>query len=222
MAIVLPSAAALTDRPMPRAALHIRKAPRQSRAVHTVEALLEAAALVLEADGLEGFNTNVVAQRAGASVGSLYQYFPSKEALTLALMLREKRRFYDALVAAQALPTCREALASLIDQCASQQLTRPNLARLLDQEEGRPEFRAALSDSSSFLDILSAVLAKPGGPVHLIDDASRRGVAAADLAAMIRGMTDAAGERGEREVADLAHRIGAAVFGYLVAPPRQM
>lgn len=43
--------------------------------------LLEAAAQVLEAKGLEGFNTNAVAERAGVSIGSLYQYFPSKDAL---------------------------------------------------------------------------------------------------------------------------------------------
>ncbi|MYM95584.1 TetR/AcrR family transcriptional regulator [Duganella vulcania] len=203
-------------------ALQIRKAPRQRRAVHTVDALLEAAALVLEADGLEGFNTNAVARRAGASVGSLYQYFPSKDALTLALVLREKRKFHEALVAAQALPTCREALASLVDLSARQQLTRPNLARLLDQEEARPEFRAALGDGSNFRQVLSAMLAKPGAPTHLCDDEPRRRLVADDLAAMIRGMTDAAGERGERDVDDLAYRIGAAVFGYLAVPPRQM
>jgi len=207
---------------MSPSALHIRKAPRQRRAVHTVDALLEAAALVLEADGLEGFNTNAVARRAGASVGSLYQYFPSKDALTLALVLREKRKFHEALVAAQALPTCREALASLVDLSARQQLTRPNLARLLDQEEARPEFRAALGDGSNFRQVLSAMLAKPGAPAHLCDDEPRRHLAADDLAAMIRGMTDAAGERGERDVDDLAYRIGAAVFGYLAVPPRQM
>ncbi|OEZ54023.1 TetR/AcrR family transcriptional regulator [Duganella sp. HH105] len=204
------------------AALRLRKAPRQRRAVHTVDALLEAAALVLEADGLEGFNTNAVARRAGASVGSLYQYFPSKEALTLALMLREKRQFYDALLGAVALPDCRDALTRLVDLCARQQLTRPHLARLLDQEEARPEFRAALSDGSSFRSMLASILGKPGAPPHLCDDEPRRRLAADDLAALIRGMTDAAGERGERDVEDLAYRIGAAVFGYLAAPPRQM
>ena len=65
-------------------------------------------------------------------------------------------------------------------------------------------------------------LAKPGAPTHLCDDEPRRRLVADDLAAMIRGMTDAAGERGERDVDDLAYRIGAAVFGYLAVPPRQM
>jgi len=206
---------------MPSEALRLRKAPRQRRAVHTVDALLEAAALVLEEDGLEGFNTNAVARRAGASIGTLYQYFPSKDALTLALLLREDRAFLDAADAAVALPDFRASLAAFIGVTARQQLTRPQLALLLDQQEDRPEFRAALRDKSAFHALLIAILSKPGAPAHL-DDARRRELAAADLLAMMRGMTDAAGGRGERDVDDLAHRIGAAVFGYLAEPPRQM
>ena len=122
--------------------LSIRKAPRQRRAAHTVEAILEAAALVLEADGLEGFNTNAVARRAGASIGTLYQYFPSKDALTLALLQREEGQYRAAATAAAALPDWREALGAFIEVSARQQLERPNLARLLDQEEGRPDIRA--------------------------------------------------------------------------------
>jgi AcrR family transcriptional regulator len=144
--------------------LRARKTPRQRRATHTVDALLEAAAQVLESEGLAGFNTNAVARRAGASIGSLYQYFPSKDALTLAL--------------------------------------------LLDQQEERPEFQAARGDKIGFRVLVVEILQKPGAPAH-------REVAASDLMALIRGMTDAAGARGERDVADLAQRIGAAVFGYL-------
>jgi AcrR family transcriptional regulator len=202
-------------------ALRIRKAPRQRRAVHTVDALLEAAALVLEEEGLEGFNTNAVARRAGASVGSLYQYFPSKDALTLALLLRADRAFHEAAGAAATLPSYRAALNAFIDVCARQQLTRPQLALLLDQQEGRPEFRAALGGKYSFRTLLKSILEKPGAPAHLRDDEQRRDIAAADLLALMRGMTDSAGGRGERDVDDLAYRIGAAVFGYLDAPARQ-
>lgn len=51
-----------------------RKRPRQARSVATFEAILEAAARILE------INTNAVAELAGVSIGSLYQYFPSKDA----------------------------------------------------------------------------------------------------------------------------------------------
>lgn len=189
------------------AVLSIRKAPRQRRSAHTVEAILEAAAQVLEMDGLEGFNTNAVARRAGASIGTLYQYFPSKDALTLALLQREEGKYREAATAAAALPDWREAVRTFIEVSARQQLERPNLARLLDQEEGRPDIRAALDKGHSFVMLMTTILERAG--------CSDSQLAAADLLALIRGMTDAAGERGEREPASLARRINAAVFGYL-------
>jgi AcrR family transcriptional regulator len=197
------------------AALHLRKAPRQRRAAHTVDAILEAAALVLEEAGLQGFNTNAVARRAGVSIGTLYQYFPSKDALTLALLMREEARTYAVAAEAAALPSWREALTAFIDVGVAQQLTRPNLARLLDQEEGRPEIRAAMEGQHSFHDLLLIVLDKPDAPAHLQDEA-RRAIAAADLFVIIRGLVDAAGQRGERDVADLARRVRAAAFSVLM------
>lgn len=76
----------------PRQAVEIkRRIPRQARAGETVSAILEAAAQVLEAGGLAGFTTNAVAERAGASIGTLYQYFSDKGALLRALAEREMR-----------------------------------------------------------------------------------------------------------------------------------
>lgn len=69
-----------------------RKTPRQERAKATVEVLLEAAAHVLVRSGYEGTTTKEVAERAGVSIGSLYQYFPSKEALVAALAERWSQR----------------------------------------------------------------------------------------------------------------------------------
>lgn len=63
-----------------------RKRPRQARARLTVGAILEATAQILAKDGLRGLTTNRVAERAGISIGSLYQYFPNKSALITALM----------------------------------------------------------------------------------------------------------------------------------------
>ncbi len=62
-----------------------RKAPTQARAKHTVDVILRAAAHILRTAGYEACTTNAVAKKAGVSIGSLYQYFPSKEALVTAL-----------------------------------------------------------------------------------------------------------------------------------------
>ncbi|MEQ9321666.1 MAG: TetR/AcrR family transcriptional regulator [Polyangiaceae bacterium] len=71
---------------LPRTAL--AKVPRQRRSVETVHTILDAAKRVLEREGLMAFNTNRVAEVAGISVGSLYQYFPNKDALLLGVMER--------------------------------------------------------------------------------------------------------------------------------------
>ena len=66
--------------------LNPRKKPGQGRSIATVEAILEAAARILETRGFVGYNTNDIASVAGVSVGSLYQYFPIKAAISGAAM----------------------------------------------------------------------------------------------------------------------------------------
>jgi len=66
-----------------------RRIPHQARAAETVAAILEGAAQILEAGGVAAFTTNAVAERAGVSIGTLYQYFADKNALLRALAQRE-------------------------------------------------------------------------------------------------------------------------------------
>jgi AcrR family transcriptional regulator len=73
---------------VPRPLTTVRKEPRQARSQATVDAILTATARVLVRDGYDRASTNRVAETAGVSVGSLYQYFPTKEALVAALIDR--------------------------------------------------------------------------------------------------------------------------------------
>jgi AcrR family transcriptional regulator len=66
--------------------LRPRKRPVQARSQRTVDAVLKAAAQVFTRRGYAGATTNHIAERAGVSIGSLYEYFPSKDALLVALM----------------------------------------------------------------------------------------------------------------------------------------
>jgi AcrR family transcriptional regulator len=68
-----------------------RKTASQARSRATVDALVEATARILVRDGFDRASTNRIACEAGVSVGSLYQYFPSKEALVAALIERHNR-----------------------------------------------------------------------------------------------------------------------------------
>ena len=74
--------------PSARAADRIRprKRPSQARSQRTVDAILKAAAQVFSRRGYAATTTNHIAERAGVSIGSLYEYFPSKDALLAALM----------------------------------------------------------------------------------------------------------------------------------------
>jgi AcrR family transcriptional regulator len=74
-----------------------KKWPRQKRSQLTFDSILDAAAQLLIAHGYQRMTTNQVAQRAGVSVGSLYQYFPNKQALLCALQQRHQDALGDVL-----------------------------------------------------------------------------------------------------------------------------
>ena len=77
-----------------------RKSPSQQRSQLTVAALLKATAHILVKEGYESASTNRIAAAAGVSIGSLYQYFPSKEALVAAVVDRHMQEMMQLLRAA--------------------------------------------------------------------------------------------------------------------------
>jgi len=114
-----------------------RKRPRQQRSIATVQAIVEAGARILERGGLESFNTNAVAALAGVGVGSLYQYFPSKQAL-LAELVRSWRTLVVARIegiAQNPPPGLETFVKALVEAAVAHQLARPVLARTLDYAE---------------------------------------------------------------------------------------
>lgn len=82
-----------------RSPLNPRKKPRQLRSQATFDAILDAAVRILAEVGHCGLTTRKVADCAGVSVGSLYQYFPNKQVLLVETARRHKQVFLDALKA---------------------------------------------------------------------------------------------------------------------------
>ncbi|KTT03495.1 TetR family transcriptional regulator [Pseudomonas oryzihabitans] len=196
-----------SQRPRPR------KIPRQARSANTLAVIVEATARILEERGMGGFTTNAVAERAGVSIGSLYQYFPSKEALLGALIVREASGFIADSERALALASGAEILAGLIGAAVRHQLQRPALARLLDIEEARlPHDKERYEVLLRLREILATALRHPD--LRLPPDLSIAQVAD-DVLAIIRGLADAAGARGETEQDGLQRRVSRAVLGYL-------
>lgn len=66
-----------------------RKKAKQGRSKNTVQSIIEATTRIIEQSGVENLSTNQVAKVAGISIGSLYQYFPSKDAILISLVERE-------------------------------------------------------------------------------------------------------------------------------------
>lgn len=86
--------------PMPRrnpSPLSSRRQPQQARSTDLVAAILEAAVQVLAKEGARGFTTTRVAERAGVSVGSVYQYFPNKASILFRLQSDEWRQTNEML-----------------------------------------------------------------------------------------------------------------------------
>src|SRR5215467_916584 len=77
----------MTDRRKPQ--ISSRKQPKQARSTELVGVILEAALQVLAEEGAHRFTTTRVAEKAGVSVGSLYQYFPNKAAILFRLQSDE-------------------------------------------------------------------------------------------------------------------------------------
>lgn len=90
--------------------LEPKKLPIQPRAKATVTAMLDAAAQILEREGYDSITTNHVADAAGVSIGSLYEYFPNKQSIIAAALARELQDIADEVNA-----SLRTALA-LLDQ----------------------------------------------------------------------------------------------------------
>jgi len=85
----------MSERKKPR--ISLRKQPQQARSTELMAAILQAAAQVLAKEGAQRFTTARVAERAGVSIGSLYQYFPNKAAILFRLQSDEWRQTTDLL-----------------------------------------------------------------------------------------------------------------------------
>ena len=119
-----------------------RRTPAQTRSRDTVDCVLQAATHVLRDGGLAAFNTNRVAQVAGVSVGSIYQYFPNKQALLTALDLRHSDHMLTGLNAAfdkaAGLPL-EDQLKQLIDWMVDAHLEDPKVQQVIEGLEVRSE-----------------------------------------------------------------------------------
>ena len=136
------------NRPAP-SLLKPRKTAQQARSAVTIEAILTATVQVLLAGGVGRLTTTRVAERAGVSVGTLYQYFPNKQALLFAILLRHFEEMAEAFERI-GIDGSQRPLADLADSIAdayvSVKLARPDVTAALYRVAGAiDQFRLSTS-----------------------------------------------------------------------------
>jgi AcrR family transcriptional regulator len=116
-----------------------RKTPVQARSTVTVEAICEATIQVLLSHGVERLTTTRVAERAGVSVGTLYQYYPNKQSLLFAVVENHMNRVA-ARVEAACESACHQPLAEMIkdmvEAFVEAKMERPDISAALYQVAG--------------------------------------------------------------------------------------
>jgi AcrR family transcriptional regulator len=153
-----------------RKPLRPRKSPVQQRSKLTVEQILEAAARVFAKRGYAGATTNHIAERAGVSIGSLYQYFPNKDTILVALHARHMesasevlRKMMKEALGEKAAP--EDLLRRFVRQIVEMHASEPALHHVLLYEGPRtPELSEklhAIEDSMAYA--VEQMLAERGG-----------------------------------------------------------
>ncbi|HEX8790881.1 MAG TPA: TetR/AcrR family transcriptional regulator [Polyangiaceae bacterium] len=189
-----------------------RKKPAQQRSRETVRAIVAAAARILKRDGYEGTNVNRVAELAGVSIGSLYQYFPTKEALVAAvaqdLAERTVAVFQEGIVDFAFLPL-RDAARGVVERAVRALRIDPKLREVIREQLpvevfDTRDFDAMLADAVKLYFQARADVIRPMN----VD------LAVAILRACVEGVALVTSNRGDPEeevVEELTHLV----YGYV-------
>jgi AcrR family transcriptional regulator len=192
-----------------------RKIPQQGRATATRDAILQSAAIVLRQGGLTALNTNRVAEVAGISVGSLYQYYPNKASLLSALSVDQHAQLYAKVERAmKSLGTTSldKSVTKLLSVVLSHQFEQPELAAALDTAERElPMTDEVLSQKKLLIALLVEILSNYR---HEIKGDLK--TIAMDIQTIVQSLIDAAEMRGEKNTSKLRDRVKRAVLGYLM------
>ena len=140
-----------------------RRPPKQKRAHATIADILEATSRIIDRDGYDALTTNKIARVAGVGVGSLYQYFPSKEAVVEALQEQHFQRMGDAFLARMeelATAPLHELVLGLAQLMRTSELLNSRLSKQLLAIPQRARTRAVLQLEQRCAEILHRALTR--------------------------------------------------------------
>jgi AcrR family transcriptional regulator len=195
-----------------------RRKPHQDRAKFTVAAILEAAAEVIDDVGWAHASTNRIAERAGVSIGSLYQYFPNKEAILSSLV--ETHRHGVHSVVAEALTrlgdpeiSVEEALRWLFEELVRVHQDDPVLTRVLSTQVPHPKTGEGNRGETDELVLRLQEILVRRSDVHVRDWMAAAHVVATATEALTRWLAHEAPD--DLATATLIDEIVAMLAGYL-------
>ncbi|QHF03650.1 TetR family transcriptional regulator [Pseudomonas asturiensis] len=146
-----------------RTAVKPRKIPAQARSRATVDAIIQAATYILTKVGWEGLTTNAIAERAGVNIGSLYQFFPNKEAIIAELQRRHatdtRTDLLEVLRVLPDQPSLRDALRLIVEMLVAEHRIAPALHKAIHEE--LPRTVRHLEDGKDSLQQQFAQVLKP-------------------------------------------------------------
>lgn len=192
----------------------MRKLPRQLRSKATVDAIIEAAARILSEEGWAGFTTNKVAEVAGVSVGSYYQYFPDKHSLIDAIRNRHLEDCRTVLKnVVESNQPQSDFVKDLVDGVIGIHSVHPCLHRvLLDEAPSSEIFRDPNSDfEKEYLGYYCAAVAKYCSPQNTKNNETM-GIILSDA---IDGVIHNAARRGTLQTIEVRNELVRMVQLYL-------
>lgn len=137
--------------PLEQMPLEPRKVPGQARSRKRVDLILDAATEVLVEQGFDGVTTNLIAQRAEVSIGSVYQFFPNKFSILYALALRHLDRIAEvrrvAVSPENPISTWEEGIDRVIDALAGYWVSQKALPILWQGIRNAPDLLEAVGKS---------------------------------------------------------------------------
>lgn len=121
-----------------KSSVNPRKRPAQARSRATVDAIIQSATYILTQVGWEGLTTNSIAERAGVNIGSLYQFFPNKEAIIAELQRRHAQVTQtDLIKVLEILPqqrSLRDALYLIVEGIITEHRIAPAVHKAIHEE----------------------------------------------------------------------------------------
>ncbi len=155
----------------PQAAQAMRKQPVQDRAQRTIETIFDATAQLVDEHGETQLTTNRIAERAGFSIGTLYQYFPTKEAILLAMIHRGRRRVMDEMQASMQKAVAdgvaperiiRERIRFLIEAFGAGGMFKRSMIRLAWRMDHHENIMQAMREGAEHVAVALAQVDAPG------------------------------------------------------------